>query len=123
MRSKKINLTITGCLGRMGQQLIKSAVKDRRFKIQSLTENKTNSRYSPVTHQKEILFNLIQKKPIIPSETRRDLFPLGTPLGLRDRNGSRRMPFCQGMSVGQVRAAWVRDQCMGLTDLSALPCH
>ena len=39
MRSKKINLTITGCLGRMGQQLIKSAVKDRRFKIQSLTEN------------------------------------------------------------------------------------
>ena len=39
MRSKKINLTITGCLGRMGQQLIKSAVKDKRFKIQSLTEN------------------------------------------------------------------------------------
>jgi 4-hydroxy-tetrahydrodipicolinate reductase len=39
MKSKKINLTITGCLGRMGQQLIKSAVKDRRFKIQSLTEN------------------------------------------------------------------------------------
>ena len=39
MKSKKINLTITGCLGRMGQQLIKSAVKDGRFKIQSLTEN------------------------------------------------------------------------------------
>ena len=39
MKSKKINLTITGCLGRMGQQLIKSAVKDARFKIQSLTEN------------------------------------------------------------------------------------
>ena len=35
----KVNLAITGCLGRMGQQLIKSAVKDRRFKIQSLTEN------------------------------------------------------------------------------------
>tara|TARA_B100000579_G_C22634576_1_gene758359 strand:+ start:12 stop:794 length:783 start_codon:yes stop_codon:yes gene_type:complete len=39
MKSKKINLTITGCLGRMGQQLIKSAIKDKRFKIQSLTEN------------------------------------------------------------------------------------
>ena len=40
MKSKKINLAITGCLGRMGQQLIKSAIKDRRFKIQSLTENR-----------------------------------------------------------------------------------
>ena len=40
MQTKKINLTITGCLGRMGQQLIKSANKDKRFKIISLTENK-----------------------------------------------------------------------------------
>ena len=39
MKAKKINLTITGCLGRMGQQLIKSARKDKRFKISSLTEN------------------------------------------------------------------------------------
>ena len=41
MKNKKINLTITGCLGRMGQQLIKSASKDKRFKINSLTENKS----------------------------------------------------------------------------------
>ena len=40
MKSKKIKLTITGCLGRMGQQLIKSAIEDKRFKINSLTENK-----------------------------------------------------------------------------------
>ena len=40
MKTRKINLTITGCLGRMGQQLIKSAYKDKRFKINSLTENK-----------------------------------------------------------------------------------
>ena len=40
MKTRKINLTITGCLGRMGQQLIKSANKDKRFKISSLTENK-----------------------------------------------------------------------------------
>ncbi len=36
---KKINLVITGCLGRMGQQLIKSSKKNKNFKIVSLTEN------------------------------------------------------------------------------------
>ncbi|MDC1170450.1 4-hydroxy-tetrahydrodipicolinate reductase, partial [Candidatus Pelagibacter sp.] len=38
---KKINLTITGCMGRMGQQLIKTSKKDKSFKIHSLTEYKT----------------------------------------------------------------------------------
>jgi 4-hydroxy-tetrahydrodipicolinate reductase len=37
---KKINLAITGCLGRMGQQLIKSSKPNRSFKLVSLTENK-----------------------------------------------------------------------------------
>ena len=37
---KKINLTVTGCLGRMGQQIIKSSKKDSKFKIVSLTEVK-----------------------------------------------------------------------------------
>ncbi len=37
---KKINLAITGCMGRMGGQLIKSAQKDNHFKIIALTENK-----------------------------------------------------------------------------------
>ena len=41
MKARKINLTITGCLGRMGQQLIATARKDKRFKISSLTENET----------------------------------------------------------------------------------
>ena len=40
MNYRKIKLTITGCLGRMGQQLIKSVSKDKSFKINSLTENK-----------------------------------------------------------------------------------
>ena len=35
----KINLTITGCMGRMGQQLIKSSNKNKNFKLVSLTEN------------------------------------------------------------------------------------
>ncbi len=37
---KKINLAITGCMGRMGQQIIKSVKLNRNFKIVSLTENK-----------------------------------------------------------------------------------
>ncbi len=37
---KKINLTITGCMGRMGQQIIKSIKLDKNFRIISLTESK-----------------------------------------------------------------------------------
>ena len=37
---KKINLAITGCMGRMGQQLIKSVKKDKNFKLVAITENK-----------------------------------------------------------------------------------
>jgi len=37
---KKINLAITGCMGRMGQQLIKSSQKNKSFKLMTLTENR-----------------------------------------------------------------------------------
>ena len=37
---RKINLAITGFMGRMGKQLIKSSKLDKSFKIVSLTENK-----------------------------------------------------------------------------------
>jgi len=37
---KKINLAITGCMGRMGQQLIKSSRSDKNFKLIALTENR-----------------------------------------------------------------------------------
>ena len=37
---KKINLAITGCMGRMGQQLIKSVKSDKNFKLVALTENR-----------------------------------------------------------------------------------
>ena len=37
---KKINLGITGCTGRMGQQIIKSSKKNNNFKITAITENK-----------------------------------------------------------------------------------
>ena len=36
----KIKLAITGCMGRMGQQLIKTAKKDKSIRLVSLTENR-----------------------------------------------------------------------------------
>ena len=41
---KKINLAVTGCMGRMGQQIIKSVKVDRNFRIAALTEYKKISR-------------------------------------------------------------------------------
>ena len=37
---KKINLAITGCLGRMGQQLVRSSKSTKNFKLVSVTENR-----------------------------------------------------------------------------------
>ena len=37
----KINIAITGCMGRMGQHLIKSAIKDKSTKLVALTENRS----------------------------------------------------------------------------------
>ena len=54
---KKINLAMSGCLGRMGQQLIRSANKNKSFKIVSLTENKNiNKKISgikPITNSEK----------------------------------------------------------------------
>ena len=38
---KNINLAISGCMGRMGQQLIKSSKKNKNFKLVTLTENRS----------------------------------------------------------------------------------
>ena len=46
---KKINLAITGFMGRVGQQLIKSSKKDKTFKVVTLTENrKINKKISGI---------------------------------------------------------------------------
>ena len=46
---KKIKLAITGCLGRMGQQIIKSSKLDKKFKLVTLTENrKINKKISGI---------------------------------------------------------------------------
>ena len=36
----KINLGISGCMGRMGQQLIKSSKNNKNFKLVTITENR-----------------------------------------------------------------------------------
>ena len=36
----KVNLAISGCMGRMGQQLVKSSKVDKNFQLTTLTENK-----------------------------------------------------------------------------------
>ena len=49
---KKINLAISGCMGIMGQQLIKTVKKNKVFKIVSLTENrKINKKISGIEPQ------------------------------------------------------------------------
>ena len=47
---KNINLAISGCMGRMGQQLIKSSKKNKDFKLVALTENRLVNK-----KQKELL--------------------------------------------------------------------
>jgi 4-hydroxy-tetrahydrodipicolinate reductase len=46
---KKINLAITGFLGRMGQELINSSKKNKNFKLVTLTESKlVNKKYNGI---------------------------------------------------------------------------
>jgi len=40
LKMKKINLAVTGCLGRMGKQIIKSVKKTKNFKLVAITENR-----------------------------------------------------------------------------------
>src|SRR5210317_1983998 len=45
----KINLAISGCMGRMGQQLIKSSNKNKNFKLVALTENRlVNKKFNKI---------------------------------------------------------------------------
>ena len=41
---KKINLAVTGCLGRMGHQIIKSVKSNKRFRLVAITENKKTNK-------------------------------------------------------------------------------
>ena len=41
---KKINLAVTGCMGRMGKQIIKSIKKNNNLKLFSKKENKIKNK-------------------------------------------------------------------------------
>ena len=45
----KIKLGVTGCLGRMGSKIIKSAKKDKNFKIVSFTEGKLTNKIQKIS--------------------------------------------------------------------------
>ena len=61
---KKINLAITGCMGRMGRQLIRSSKLDKNFKLVTVTENRIINK-----KQKELLeqFREIENEKSNPS--------------------------------------------------------
>ena len=61
---KKINLGISGCLGRMGQQLVKSSKKNKSFKLKILTENRSVNKKS-FPYGSKINFNSFRKGEII----------------------------------------------------------
>ena len=44
LQMRKINLAVTGCLGRMGQQIIKSVKFDKNFKLVTITESKKTNK-------------------------------------------------------------------------------
>ena len=57
---KKINLGISGCMGRMGQQLIKTSQKNKKINLVTLTENRlVNKKFIVLS------LNLIQKKFLV----------------------------------------------------------
>jgi 4-hydroxy-tetrahydrodipicolinate reductase len=52
---KKINITITGCLGRMGKIIFKRALKKNKLKIHSITDVKNNKSLGIFKTQKNSL--------------------------------------------------------------------
>ena len=62
---KKINLAITGCLGRMGQQLIKSSKKNKDFKLVSLTEDRNLSKKVSGIKLEQNSINAFKKASVI----------------------------------------------------------
>ena len=63
---KKINLGITGCMGRMGQQIIKSVKTDKNFELVTLTESKNiNKKINGIKISKNTLENFKKTNLII----------------------------------------------------------
>ena len=54
-----------------------------KYFLKSISENKSISRYAPLTKKSEILFNLIKKKPIIPNDEELNVNPSSRSAKLR----------------------------------------
>ena len=62
---RKINISISGCMGRMGQQLIKSSKKNKNFKLVSLTENRLINKKVAGLKPKRNSFDTFKKSNVI----------------------------------------------------------
>ena len=62
---RKINLSISGCMGRMGQQLIKSSKKNKNFNLVSLTENRLIKKKIAGLKPSKNNFNAFKKSNVI----------------------------------------------------------
>jgi 4-hydroxy-tetrahydrodipicolinate reductase len=56
---KKINITITGALGRMGKILIKRISKNKNLKLFSLTDIKSGKTINGIKIRSEVLIDFI----------------------------------------------------------------
>ena len=61
----KLNLSITGCMGKMGQQIIKTSLKDKKIKIVSITENKLPKKKIYGLKVEKNSFNTFKKTDVI----------------------------------------------------------
>ena len=116
---KKIKLLVTGCMGRMGQQIIKSVKKDKNFKLVALTENRRiNSKISgiKVDLNAEELF----KKDVLAIElpNRKDLENLDRSL---DKDLLRRMYNNEPMSANMNYKYFMDQQMMSTSTKYQLP--
>ena len=74
---KKINLGITGCMGRMGQQIIKSVRSDKKFKLTALTESsEINKKINGIKISKNDLMTLKKTDLIIDFTTPKCTFEI-----------------------------------------------
>ena len=61
----KLNLSITGCMGKMGQQIIKTSLKDKKIKIVSITESKLPKKKIYGLKVEKNSFNTFKKTDVI----------------------------------------------------------
>jgi 4-hydroxy-tetrahydrodipicolinate reductase len=94
--SKRINITITGALGRMGKILVKCTLKNKKFKLYSLTDLKFGQRVEGVKVQDNCLEAFKKTDVIIDFSTPRSAIEiLHLAVKLKKKNNHRNNWFYQ----------------------------